>query len=92
MQDESKYTQDYIKMILEHAGEMLTQEAEILRSGTQKEWSMSSGVVLESLSMASKRFNESDDPMERTRAFTLIEAILEEWTINVLPDGDVTIH
>lgn len=84
------YTQDYVKLIIEQSSIMLKEESSILLEGTHKEWVMTNAVVLESLNMAHKVFNTSQDNEERVKAFVLIEAILEEYMINVLPDESIT--
>lgn len=85
-----KYTEDYVKMILDQSSSIVKEEGQALIGGSQKEWSMSNGVVLEALNMAHKVFNKADTHEERVNAFILIEAIVEEYTINVLPDEHAT--
>lgn len=88
----TKYTKDYIDMVLTQSRHILGEEGKLLAEGQYREFVMSAPVLLESLNLACERFSLEEDALVRARLFSIVEAIVEEYLMCVLADGDITIH
>jgi len=86
------YTKEYIEHTLDEVKVMLEEEAKLLKSGTYKTWEMSSGVILDCLSMACDKLNKADTQFDQAWAFLIIDTILSEYRENTYPDPDETVH
>lgn len=88
-----KYEERYVRALMIEAGHIIEQENGLSSSNkAKKEFTFSSKTLISSLGTLLKLYKESPNDEHEKLVISLIENILEDYTINELSSGDVSVH